>query len=77
MKLEYAQRLLDGGYAFGNRFLSCHNDLLVVYVEEDDYPYKDYYAGTHLKDGRLQVDDEGYVRFLVVQPVIDENTRFS
>jgi hypothetical protein len=77
MKPEYAQQLLDGGYAFGNRFHSCHDNLLVVSVEEDYYPYRDYYAGTELKDGQLQVDDEGYVRFSRVEPIIDENTKFS
>jgi hypothetical protein len=76
MTLEYAQRLLDGGYAFGNRFHSCHDDLLVVSVD-DDFPYRDYYAATQLKDGQLQVDDEGYVRFSRVEPIIDEHTRFS
>jgi len=74
MKLEYAQILLEGGYAFGNRFFSCHDDLLVVTV--DDYPYRDFYAATKLKDGELQVDDEGYVNFSAVNPVVDEETRF-
>jgi len=76
MKLPYAKKLLEGGYAFGNRFLSCHDNLLVVAVE-DDYSYRDSYAATKLKDGELQVDDEGYVRFSEVNPIIDENTRFS
>lgn len=77
MKKEYAQRLLDGGYAFGNRFLSCHDDLLVVEVDEDDYPYQNYFAGTMLVNGQLQTDEEGFVVFRRVDPVIDSNTRFS
>jgi len=56
-------------------FFSCHDDLLVVTV--DDYPYRDFYAATKLKDGKLQVDDEGYVNFSAVNPVVDEETRFS
>ena len=78
MHPEYAQRLLDGGYAFGNRFLSCHDNLLVVEYDEDDYPYRDvsYYA-TDLVDGQLEIDSKGYVVFRKVKPIIDGETRFS
>lgn len=72
---EYAQRLLEGGYAFGNSFLSCHDDLLVV--ESDDFPYGSSYQGTQLVDGKLQLDEDGYVVFRRVEPVIDSETRFS
>jgi len=70
MHLDYAKKLLDGGYAFGNRFMSCHDDLLVI---EDE---NSYYYGTQLKDGQLQLNADGYVVFERVQIIIDENTRF-
>jgi hypothetical protein len=75
MKPEYAQKILDGGYAFGNQFLSRTNDLLVVTYDEDEYPYSGVtYQGTRLKDGRLQTDEDGFVVFSRVKPIIDENT---
>ena len=77
MKLDYAEKLLNGGYAFGNRYLSCHDGLLVVENDLDDYPYTTSYCATQLVDGRLEVDAQGYVVFKSVKPVIDENTRFS
>lgn len=78
MQRQYAQRLLDGGYAFGNRFLSKTNRMLVCSYEEDDYPYSgpDYVA-TELDNGQLQVDAEGYVIFSRVTPIIDEKTRWE
>jgi hypothetical protein len=76
MTAQHAQKILDGGYAFGNKFFSCHDDLLVVHYEDDGYPYQQYYYGTQLKDGKLQVDHHGYVVFRRVEPVIDENTVF-
>lgn len=74
---EYAQKLLDGGYAFNSRFFSCHDDLLVVHNQSDDWLYRGVYYGTVLKDGQLQVNDEGFVIFGEVEAYIDENTRFS
>lgn len=76
MHPEYAQKLLDGGYAFGNRYLSCHDGLLVIEME-GDYPYnRTSYSATKLKDGKLQVNEQGYVVFHRVEPIVDENTRF-
>jgi hypothetical protein len=76
MHPEYAQKLLDGGYAFGNSYLSCHDDLLVIQAE-DEYSYgRTSYSATKLKDGKLQVNEKGYVVFTRVEPVIDEHTRF-
>jgi hypothetical protein len=74
---EYAQHLLDGGYAFGNRFVSYHDELLVVENQDDYYPGRTTYYGTQLKAGCFVLDAEGYVCFTEVSPVIDENTRFS
>ncbi len=77
MRPEYAQKILDGGYSFGNRFFSCHENLLVAFYSEDDWPYEKYFVGTELKNGQLQTDEEGYVIFRRVKPVINESTRFT
>jgi hypothetical protein len=77
MKPEYAQKLLDGGYAFNNSFFSYHNGLLVVEYSGDEWPYRESYYGTQLNDGNFMLDSEGYVVFFEVKPVIDQNTRFS
>jgi hypothetical protein len=75
MQLDYAQKILDGGYAFGSKFLSRTNDLLVVTYDEDEYPYSGIqYLGTRLKDGKLQTDEAGFVSFSRVKPIIDEHT---
>lgn len=77
MKPEYAQKLLEGGQVFDNRYVSCHNDLLVIAYNQDHYPYRDVYYGTQLKDGQFILDDEGYVVFISAKPVVDETTRFT
>jgi hypothetical protein len=79
MKLEYAQKLLDGDYVFYNRYLSCHNNLLVVVNDEDsEYGYPIMYYGTQLDaDGSFIVDDKGFVQFTRVKPVIDRDTVFA
>lgn len=76
MKPEYAQKLLDGSYQFGNRMVSCHDGLLVIEDNEDYYRGVAYF-GTQLIDGKFQLDEEGFVCFTSVKPVIDENTRFT
>jgi hypothetical protein len=77
MAAEYAQKLFDeGGYVFGHRAISCWNDLFVI-DDDDDYAYRNQYYGTKLIDGKLQVDEQGMVVFKHVEPIIDENTRFS
>ena len=76
MIVEYAQKLLDGGYAFGNRFHSRTESMLVVETQDDWFPYETYYSGAELENGELKVDDEGYVVFSRVEPIIDENTKF-
>ncbi len=77
MKPEYAQKLFNvNSYVFGNRFFSYRDDFLVVTYHEDKY-YEIEYYGTQLKDGHFQLDEEGYVVFYPVRPVIDENTKFA
>lgn len=75
MKSEYAQKLLEGGYSFGHRQISCHDNMLVI-DDDGDY-YQTNYYGTELVDGKLQVDAEDFVKFQRVNPVIDETTRWS
>lgn len=76
MQTAYAQRILDGGYAFGNRFLSKTDDLLVCEDLETGSLTSDYY-GTKLKDGQLQTDGDGYVVFQRIKPIIDKHTRWK
>ena len=78
MAAEYAQKLFDeGGYVFGHQAISCWNDIFVIDGDEDSFPYETRYYGTKLIDGKLQVDEQGMVVFKYVEPVIDENTRFT
>ncbi len=76
MKLKYAHDILDGSYVFGNRLLSQTDEMLIVQYDEDEFPYRVRYYGTKLVDGVLQTDDEGYVIFEQVEPIIDNNTKF-
>lgn len=75
MRPEYAQEIFSGGWAFGNKFLSCHDDLLVVTYEDREYG-ETTYQGTQLDNGQFVLDSDGYVVFSRVKPVIDEDTRF-
>jgi len=76
MQADYAQGFLNGkGYAGHWSTLSCHDNFLVI---EDLESYQSVsYLGTKLIDGKLQVDEQGYVTFRRVQAVIDENTRWK
>lgn len=77
MKLEYAEKLLNGGYAFGNKYFSKQKNMLIVETTDDWYPYNVYYCGAELDDNdELRVDSEGYVSFSRVEPLVDENTKF-
>jgi hypothetical protein len=77
MMPEYAQKLLDGGYAFYNNFFSYHDGLLVVIYSGAERPYRDKYYATQLEDGNFVLDEKGYVSFSKVEPIIDEHTRFQ
>lgn len=74
MKPEYAQKLLDGGYAFDNSFFSKNNDMLVVRYSESSWPYIESYYGTQLYDGQFMLDGEGYVIFSKVEPIVTQDT---
>ena len=75
MKLSYAQEFLTKGRAVHYRTVSCHDDLLVV---EDLETYQSCgYLGTKLNKGELEADEQGYVVFSRVKPVIDKDTRFT
>jgi len=79
MSPAYAQKILEGGSAFGSSFLSCHDGLLVVRTKSDEWFLPDEYHATQLnEDGSLKVEGEyNHVVFRQVKPIINKDTRFE
>lgn len=75
MLLSYAQDFLTKGRAGHWRTISCHDDILVI-EDLEDYQSSGY-LGTKLEKGQLQADQQGYVVFTRVKPVINKDTRFT
>jgi hypothetical protein len=80
MRADYAQGFITEGRAGHWRFVSCHGGPisgLLVIEDLEVYYGEPAYLGHQLKEGKLQVDEEGYVVFEPVKPIIDENTKFK
>jgi hypothetical protein len=78
MMASYAKGFLEGrGHAGHWQTVSCHDDFLVIEDLETYHYQSASFLGTKLIDGKLQVDEQGYVTFRHVQAVIDENTRWK
>lgn len=80
MQLKYAEEFLTKGRAGHWVVVSITGGPVsgIVAIEDlEDYYQTKYYLGSQLKDGKLQVDEKGYVHFKRVKPIIDENTRFQ
>jgi hypothetical protein len=75
MRLDFAEKLLKEGRAFGHELISQHDGIVVM--DDDNYPYDKGYYATQLNDGKFEVDSEGFVAFHLTTPVINEHTRWN
>lgn len=76
IRLDYATGFLTNNYAGHWRTVSCHNNFLVI-EDLEVYQSADYLGTQLTSEGFFEIDSEGYVNFMRVKPIIDENTRFT